>query len=85
MRLLSVYQTWSLILLFQIGSNVVFGFAAVAKQDAWIAAGLSGVLGMLLLYLYSKLYEWHPTANWGGLVTHVFGKWREELSPWFTS
>lgn len=75
MKVLSASQTWSLLLLFQIGSNVVFGFAAGAKQDAWIAAILSGCCGLALVWMYSKLYEWHHGNNWITIQQAVFGKW----------
>ncbi|WP_176560326.1 GerAB/ArcD/ProY family transporter [Brevibacillus dissolubilis] len=74
MHILSAGQLWSLILLFQVGSNIVFGFGAGAKQDAWIAAGISTILGAALIYLYSKIYEWYPRHTWSTLLVHLFGR-----------
>lgn len=75
MKVLSASQMWSLQLLFQIGSNVVFGFASGAKQDAWIVAFLSGVIGLGLVWMYSKIYEWHIGLNWVSIQQAVIGKW----------
>ncbi|WP_400161825.1 GerAB/ArcD/ProY family transporter [Brevibacillus sp. TJ4] len=73
MPVLSTIQLWSLVFLFQMGSNLVFGFGAGAKQDAWIAAAISAMIGCLLVWMYSKLAEFHPDLNWVPLLENVFG------------
>lgn len=74
MTVLSAGQTLSLLLLFQIGSNVIFGFASGAKQDAWIAAGISMIAGLLLISIYCQLLRWHPEKNWVLLLIHLYGR-----------
>jgi len=75
MTVLSTNQLWSLVLLFQIGSNVVFGFGSGAKQDAWIAAGISCMLGCGLIVLYAKICEWGDRKNWVELLEALLGRY----------
>lgn len=74
MRSLSLWQLYSLMLLFLLGTSVVFGIAAPAKQNAWITAAISMLLGSGLLFMYSKLYESKANANWTGLLKIAFGR-----------
>ncbi|WP_028611549.1 GerAB/ArcD/ProY family transporter [Paenibacillus harenae] len=74
MKTLSTWQLYGLLLLFLLGTSVVFGIASSAKQDAWITAFISILLGAALLWLYSKLYETHTDKNWSGLLTVSFGR-----------
>ncbi|XMB26679.1 endospore germination permease [Paenibacillus sp. BR2-3] len=67
-------------LLFQLGTSVVFGIASSAKQDAWITAGISVFLGTGLLWMYSKLYETRANVNWSGLLTFAFGRYIGAIS-----
>ena len=73
MPVLSSLQLWSLVLLFQMGSNLVFGFGAGAKQDAWIAAGISTIAGCILIWVYCKTVELNTGLNWVPLLIRVFG------------
>ncbi|MDQ0196587.1 GerAB/ArcD/ProY family transporter [Paenibacillus wynnii] len=75
MKGLSSWQLYGLMLLFQLGTNVVFGIASPAKQDAWITAGISLILGMVLLWMYSMLYGTHANTNWSGLLSFAFGRY----------
>jgi spore germination protein (amino acid permease) len=74
MKGLSSWQLYSLLLLFLLGTSVVFGIASSAKQDAWITAFISTFLGAALLWLYSKLYASHADLNWSGLLMKSFGQ-----------
>ncbi|REK76790.1 GerAB/ArcD/ProY family transporter [Paenibacillus paeoniae] len=75
MKALSTWQIYSLMLLFQMGTNVVFGFAGTAKQDAWIVAFLSTLGAFLLQWLYYKLYATRPGENWTSLLKLSFGRY----------
>ncbi|XEC95109.1 endospore germination permease [Paenibacillus tarimensis] len=75
MKVLSLWQMYGLMLLFQLGTSVVFGIASPAKQDAWLTTFISFFLGAGLLWLYSKLYESRQCMNWFGLLTDAFGRW----------
>jgi len=74
MRSLSLWQLYSLMLLFLLGTSVVFGIAVPAKQDAWITAAIGMVLGSGLLFMYSKLYETNANTSWNGLLILAFGR-----------
>ncbi|WP_410772075.1 GerAB/ArcD/ProY family transporter [Fontibacillus sp. BL9] len=75
MTQISKYEMFALLALYQLGTTVIFGFASESGRDAWLASGLSAVLGacLVLVYLFIfkatgglTLVEWFP---W------VFGKW----------
>jgi len=74
MKFISTRPLWSLIVLFQLGSNVVFGFGSQARQDAWIAALISAGLGGGLILLYSILMKWFPGYDWINLLRLLLGK-----------
>lgn len=75
MKVLTTWQTFSMIFLFQLGSSIVFGFSGGAKQDAWISVGISTFIGCGLIWMYSKLFEWYPDKNWISLLIHLFGRY----------
>lgn len=74
MNSISNWQLYCLMLLFQLGTSVVFGFASPAKQDAWITVLISVVPGSMLFWAYVQLYKTRPDTNWGGLLRLSFGK-----------
>lgn len=67
-------QFMSLLLLFQIGSYVIFGFASEAKQDSWIVALLSAAAGFLLSTLYLALYRLSPGEDHVALFERILGR-----------
>ncbi|WP_158299243.1 GerAB/ArcD/ProY family transporter [Paenibacillus antri] len=69
------YQLFSILVLFQFGTTVIFGFAAGAGRDAWITAAGSALLGCVLIAGYAgitKLTGYVSLVQWfrGG-----FGSW----------
>lgn len=68
-------QMFVLIVLFEMGSAILFGIGAQAKQDAWISVimGLAG--GMLLFWVYYRLYQFYPDLPFTGYVQKITGKW----------
>lgn len=75
MKVLSTWQFFSLIFLFQLGTNVLFGFAGGARQDAWIAVGIGTAIGSSLIWMFTKIYEWYPEENWISLLVIIFGRY----------
>ncbi len=45
MNRLTSWQLYSLLVLFQLGTSVVFGLSSPAKQDAWITVLISALPG----------------------------------------
>lgn len=79
---ISKFELFSLIILFQWGTTLIFGFGSKAGRDAWIAALISTAIGAMLILLYwlisrlagdRTLMEWFP---------YVFGKWLGAPLAW---
>lgn len=79
MPVLSANQLWSLVILFQIGSNVVFGFGSGAKQDAWLAAIFGCILGSGLIFVYTKICEWTNRDNLVEILESLLGNFLGKL------
>lgn len=69
------FQLFALMFLFEMGSAILVGLAADAKQDAWIAIllGMAGGLGLFLVY--HRLYSYYPDLPFTGYVQKITGKW----------
>jgi spore germination protein KB len=71
---ISSYQLFVLILLFELGSALLFPLATEAKQDAWIAV-LLGMLGSFVLFLvYHGLYCFYPDMLPTEYTQKIIGK-----------
>src|SRR5687768_11408262 len=67
-------QMCFLIILFEMGSALVVGVGTNAKQDAWIAV-LVGLLGGLVLYfVYYRLFKYYPDLPLTSYVQEITGK-----------
>ena len=63
---ISNYQLFALIVLFQVGTTIIFGLASSAGRDAWIAVIISAIFGMAEIVLISLV---DASASW----THAHG------------
>ncbi len=70
--------------LFSLTANGAFGgavllistlVAGIAKQDAWIAALLTPVLGVPVIVIYCFLGSRYPDLTFIGIMKKIFGKW----------
>ncbi|WP_433942974.1 GerAB/ArcD/ProY family transporter [Paenibacillus sp. SN-8-1] len=82
MQQISRYQMFALLVLFQLGTTIIFGFAAEAGRDAWLVSIICTCLGALVVLFYLLIYrmtgglmlvEWFP---------YVFGKWLGTPLSW---
>ncbi|GGA27600.1 GerAB/ArcD/ProY family transporter [Psychrobacillus lasiicapitis] len=72
------YQFLVLVILFSIGTSILVGpsaLAAKSKQDAWIAALISTGIGLLIVWLFTKIGLWFPTLTFVQMNETLFGKW----------
>ncbi|CAH0347245.1 endospore germination permease [Bacillus sp. CECT 9360] len=76
---ISYFQFFCLIVLFEIGSAVMFSTAAKAKQDAWLVILIAMVLGILLFWMYMLIRLAFPKLPLTGYVQLVFGKFLGRL------
>ncbi|WP_276353319.1 GerAB/ArcD/ProY family transporter [Cohnella caldifontis] len=79
---ISRFQLFSMLILFQLGTTILFGFASGAGRDAWIASLLSALLGAAIIAGYLALFrmtggltlvEWFPA---------LFGRWPGTIAAW---
>ncbi|GHI01095.1 GerAB/ArcD/ProY family transporter [Neobacillus kokaensis] len=67
-----------LVILFIFGPAVLLEtslLAAAAKQDAWISAVVGVGIGLLIVWLYTKIGSKFPERNLFEKLEYVFGKW----------
>src|SRR3954469_22240378 len=72
---IKAYQLFVLIVLFEMGSAILIGLGAGAKQDAWITIllGLGGGLAVFLIYY--QLYKYYQDIPLTSYVQKITGKW----------
>lgn len=75
MQQISGFQLYALLLLFQIGSTIVVGFASSSGRDAWMSSLFSGVLGVALLLLYTEIMRLHGGGTLIQWFQQGFGRW----------
>lgn len=67
-----------LVMMYLIGSSVLLlpsAFAAKAKQDAWLAAIVGVLVGVLLVLLYNALGSTFPKLTLAEYCEKILGKW----------
>ncbi|TXK84792.1 endospore germination permease [Paenibacillus sp. N3.4] len=75
---IGVHQFTILAILFTIGSSILItpsGLAYTAKKDAWIAAIVGNLAGLLLVLLYQALNSRFPEKSIAAQLEEVMGKW----------
>ncbi|OAH59283.1 spore gernimation protein KB [Domibacillus aminovorans] len=70
---MSAYQLFTLILLFELGTALLFSIATDAKQDAWLAALISMAGGFCLFFIYYGLYRYYPDLPLTEYVQRLLG------------
>lgn len=68
-------QLFVLIVLFEMGSAILFGLGGSANQDAWIAILLGLAGGILLFFVYYRLYKFYPDLPLTSYLQKIIGKW----------
>ncbi|MCC5465782.1 GerAB/ArcD/ProY family transporter [Pelosinus baikalensis] len=72
---ISNYQLFSLMVLFEIGSSILFVSGIDAKQDAWIVVLLSMFVGFALMWVYTELQKKFPQENLAAIIIKILGKY----------
>jgi spore germination protein KB len=83
MERISNIQLFMLTLLFQIGSSVIFGFAAAAGSDAWLSTLICTGLGTCLIMMYLVLMWLQPGLTLDEWFPAQFGRWLGTPIAWF--
>ena len=71
---ISGFQLFSVIFLFELGSAILIGMASDAKQDAWIAVIMGGLIGCLLYLVYLKLSKMYPSMHLTLYLQKILGR-----------
>ncbi|MCK2005632.1 spore germination protein [[Brevibacterium] frigoritolerans] len=72
---ISSYQLFTLIVIFVIGTTVIFPLASDAKQAAWISILLGMFLGLPLLIIYGYLNRQYPDLLLTEYCKKILGKY----------
>jgi spore germination protein KB len=75
---IGIRQLIVLVIMFTIGTSVLLtpgGLAAVAKQDAWIAAILGVGIGLLSVFMFNMLANRFPNRTAAEYSELLLGKW----------
>ncbi|WHY73542.1 GerAB/ArcD/ProY family transporter [Fictibacillus enclensis] len=68
-------QLFYIMIGFEIGSTVIFGLGAQAKQDAWLVI-LTGMLcGLVLMWVYTKLVDHYPGHTLTQMIPKIVGRY----------
>lgn len=76
---ISAYQLFVLVFLFEMGSAILVGLAGDAKQDAWMAVLLGMAGGILLFFIYYRLFLFYPELPLTSYLQKITGKWLGRL------
>ncbi|MCX7884069.1 MAG: endospore germination permease [Caloramator sp.] len=68
-------QAISMIVMFIIGSSIVFGVGSEAKQDIWLAIIIALIWAFIIMFIYVKIYSLFPEKNLFQIIDFVFGKY----------
>lgn len=71
---LSKYQLFCLIVLFEIGSSILFVRGIEAKQDAWLAVLIGMTGGFGLMWIYTQFHKIFPEKNLAEMIISILGK-----------
>jgi spore germination protein KB len=68
-------QLFILVVLFEMGSAILVGLGAQAKQDAWIAILLGLAGGIALFFVYYRLFKYYQELPLTSYIQNITGKW----------
>lgn len=73
MESISKYQLAAMIILFEIGSSILFEIGVDAKQDAWLVVLASVIAGLIPLIIYFNIQSREKEKNLISLLNQYFG------------
>lgn len=82
MERISNFQLFSLLVLFQVGTTILFGIFSDSGRDAWIAVLINAALGLAEIALYLWLMRQHPGLTLVEWFPARFGKWLGTPLAW---
>ncbi|UOY94207.1 spore germination protein [Ectobacillus sp. JY-23] len=68
-------QLFCLIMLFELGSALLFDVGKDAGKQGWMTVLLGTVIGCILYFLYTSLYKYYPTLPLTSYAQKIMGKY----------
>lgn len=65
--------------MFEMGSAILLGLASQVKQDAWIAILFGLIGGIIVFFIYYRLYMYYPDLPLTSYLQKIVGKWPGRL------
>lgn len=72
---ISSYQLFAITFIFQLGTNIIFGFGSAAGRDAWISQLVSSFLGIFVILVYTSLMHMNSGLTLVQWFPAQFGRW----------
>ncbi|ATP39661.1 spore gernimation protein [Solibacillus sp. R5-41] len=75
---ISSYQFLVLVTFFSMGTSILIipsVLAEGAKQDAWIAAIVGTIIGLIVIWLFCFIAQWFPNLTFIQINEKILGKW----------
>ncbi|MGG1397600.1 GerAB/ArcD/ProY family transporter [Bacillus salipaludis] len=76
-------QLFTLVFLFEMGSSILFGLGANAKQDAWISIILGLAGGLIVFFVHYRLFLFYPDLILTSYIQKIAGKWPGRIIAFF--
>ncbi|WP_162341763.1 GerAB/ArcD/ProY family transporter [Paenibacillus paridis] len=74
MEIISRHQLLTISIIYQIGTTIIFGFAAGAGRDSWLAVLISTFFGTVLVWMYTRITHLNPGLTFIECYPAQFGK-----------
>ncbi|EMA6342408.1 GerAB/ArcD/ProY family transporter [Bacillus cytotoxicus] len=67
-------QLFYIMMAFEVGSTVIYGLGVEAKQDAWLVVLVSMFCGLVLMWIYTNLFEYYSGDTLTQMIPKIVGK-----------
>ncbi|WP_391122827.1 GerAB/ArcD/ProY family transporter [Psychrobacillus sp. L3] len=77
------FQFLVLVIFFTVGTSILelpSALAAYSKQDAWIASIIGTIIGILVIWFFTKIAAWFPNLTYVQINEKILGKWFGKFS-----
>ncbi|MFF2015209.1 endospore germination permease [Paenibacillus sp. NPDC058177] len=82
METISRHQLLTISIIYQIGTTIIFGFAAGAGRDSWLAVLISTILGTGVVLIYVSVTKLNPGLTYVECFPKQFGRWLGTPLAW---
>ncbi|MGM7722166.1 GerAB/ArcD/ProY family transporter [Metabacillus sp. Hm71] len=72
---ISSLQLFYIIIGFELGTTMLFGYGAGAKQDAWLVMVIGMLSGLILMGVFTQLSAYYPGDTIVSMIPKIIGKY----------